>query len=90
MQEEYLAIRSDSQYISFPLCTDIMGGQVLNVQFCHINSPLYAADNSNSCSYALSLKNKYRINKSCILSAINQTQDEAFNINDNFWAISTL
>ena len=30
------------------------------------------------------------MNKFCILSVINQTQDEAFNINDNFWAISTL
>ena len=28
--------------------------------------------------------------KTKILSIINQTQDEGFNINDNFWAISTL
>ena len=40
--------------------------------------------------YILFLQDKERINKFCILSMINQTQDEAFNINDNFWEISTL
>ena len=89
IQEEYLAIRSYTQYISFPLSTDIMACQVSNGQFCHINSPLYTADTSNSCSYALFLQNKDKINKFCILWVMNQTQDEAFNINDNFWAIST-
>ena len=90
IQEEYLAIRSDAQYISFPLSTDIMACQVSNGQFCCINSPLYRADTSSSCSYTLVLQNKDRINKYCILSVINQTQDGAFNINDNHWAISTL
>ena len=37
--EEYLAIRSDSQYISFPLSADIMAWEVSNGQFCHISSP---------------------------------------------------
>ena len=85
---QYLAIRLDSQYILFPLSTDIMACQVSNGQFCHINPSLYIAETSNSCSYALFLQDKDRINKFCILSLINQTQDEAFNI--NFWAISTL
>ena len=58
--------------------------QVSNGQLYHINSPLYAADNSNSCSYALFLKDQERINKVCILLVVNQTQDEAFNINDIF------
>ena len=66
-----------------------MACQVSNGQFCHINSPLYTVDTSNSCSYALFLKNKDKINKFCILSVINQTQDEALNINDNVWAISS-
>ena len=57
---------------------------------CCINPPLYAADTSDSCSYALFLKNREEINIFCILSVINQTQDEAFNINDSFWALSTL
>ena len=90
IQEEYLAVRSDSQYISFPLSTDIMACQVSNGQFCHINSPLYTTDTLNSCSYALFLHEKERINQFCILSVINQTQDEAFNINNTFWAIFTL
>ena len=64
--------------------------QVSNGQLCHINSPLYAAATSNSCNYALFLKDIVKINDFCILSVINQTQDEAHNINDNFWAISTL
>ena len=67
-----------------------MACQVSNVQFCHSNSPLYAADTKNSCSHALLLKDKVKIKDFCILSVINQTQDEALNINDNFWAISTL
>ena len=91
IQEEYLTIRLDTQYILFPLSMDIMACQVSNGQFCHINSPLYAVDTSNSCSYALFLQNKDKINKFCILpSVINQMQDEAININNNFWAISTL
>ena len=61
-----------------------------NGQFCHINSPLYTADTLTSCNYALFLQNKGKINKCCILSVINHTQDEAFNINDNFWAISII
>ena len=64
--------------------------QVSNGQFCHINSPLYTADTLTSCSYALFPQNKDRINKFCILSVVNQTQDEAININDNFCSISTL
>ena len=44
IQEEYLTIRSDAQYISLPLSMDIMACQVSNGQFCHTNSPLYAAD----------------------------------------------
>ena len=90
IQEEYLTIRSDEQKILFSLSRDIMACQVSNGQFCHINSPLYASDTSNSCSYILFLQNKDKINKFCILSVINQTQDEAINTNDNFWAISTL
>ena len=85
-QEEYLAIRSDTQYILFPLRTDIMACKVSNGKFCHISFPLYTADTSNSCSYALFLQNKDKINKLCTLWVINQTQDEAFNINDNFCA----
>ena len=38
-QEEYLAIRSDSQYISLPQSANIMACQVSNGQFCPINSP---------------------------------------------------
>ena len=90
IQEEYLAIRLNSQYILFPLNINIMACQVSNGQFCHINSPLYAAHTSNSCSYALFLKDRVKINNFCISSVINQTQDEALNINTNFWAISTL
>ena len=86
-EEEYLAIRSDKQYILFPLSTDIMGCQVSNGKFCHINSPLYTADTSNSCSYTLILQNKDKTNKFCKLSVRNQTQDEAIKIKDNFWAI---
>ena len=44
IQEEYLAIRSDGQYISFPISTDIMAFQVSNAQFCCINIPLYTID----------------------------------------------
>ena len=36
------------------------------------------------------LQNRDKINKFCILSVINQTQEEVLNINDTFWAISTL
>ena len=49
---------SDSQYISFSLSTNIMAYQVSNGQFCHINSPIYTVDSSNSCSYALFLQNE--------------------------------
>ena len=55
-----------------------------------VNSPLYMADISQFCSYALFLSNKARINSICILYIINQTQDEAININDNCLAIPTL
>ena len=83
IQEEYLANRSDSQCISFPLSANIMACQVLNGQFCCINSP-YAADTSKSCSYTLFLNDKAKINSVCILSIIKQTHFEAININDNF------
>ena len=90
IQEEYLAIRSGLKYISFPLSADIMAYQISTGQSCHINSPMYAADTSYSCRYALFLKDRAEINNFFILSVINQTQDAALNINDNFWAISTL
>ena len=90
IQEEYLAIRLDKQYISFPLSADIMVCQVSNGQFCHINTPLYTADTSKSCSYALFWQSTKRINTYCTLSIISQTQDKDININENFWAISAL
>ena len=89
IQEEYLTIRSDEQYILFPLSTDTMACQVSNGQFCCINSPMYAAGTSNSCSYALFLQTKDKINTFCIMSVINQMWDEAIDISDNFWNIST-
>ena len=90
IQEEYLGVRSDSQCNLFPLSANIMACQVTNGQFCHINFPLYAADTSKSCSYALFLKDQVKINDVCILSVLNQMQDEGLNISDNFRAISTL
>ena len=72
IHEEYLAIRLDRQYISFPLSTDIMACQVLNGQFCHINTPIYTADTSRSCSYILFLQNRNKIYTFYILSVINQ------------------
>ena len=91
IQKENLAIMSDAEYISFPLSTDIMACQVSNGQFCHNNSHLYAANTSNSCSYTPFLKDRVKINAFWILSVINQTQDEALNIDDdNIWAISAL
>ena len=70
--------------------TDVLACQVSNGQFCHINYPVYTADMSTSHSYTLCLQNKGRINKFCLLSMVNQMQDVAININDNFWSISTL
>ena len=84
IQEEYLTVKSDTQYISFPLSADIMAYQVSNGQFCNMNCPLYTADTLSSDSYTPFLHNKDGINKFCILSVINQTQGEAININDNF------
>ena len=66
-----------------------MACQVSNGQFCHINS-FYIQQILNILAVMpLSLK-KDKINTFYILLLINQTQDEAFNINDNFCAISTL
>ena len=90
IQEEYLAISLDGQYISFPLSTDIMTCQVSNGHLFCINTLLSTADTSKSCSYALFLQNRNEINTFCTLSVINQTHDKAVNINDNLWAISTL
>ena len=67
-----------------------MAYQVSNGQFCHINAPLYTVDTSNSSSYANFLQKKDKINTFCTLSFINQTKDETININNNFWAISTM
>ena len=39
IHEQYLVIRLDRQYISFPLSTDIMACQVSNGQFYNINPP---------------------------------------------------
>ena len=82
IQEEYLAVRSDSYYISFPLSADIMACQDLNGQFYYIKSTLYVADASKSCSYTLFLNDKEK--SVCMLYVINQTQDKAINIYDNF------
>ena len=49
------------------------------MEIFHNNSPLYAVDASNSCSYAFYLQEKDRINIFCKLSVVNQTWDEALN-----------
>ena len=90
MQEEYLAIKADKKYISFPLSAGIMVWQGSNGHFCHINTPLYTADTSKVCSYTLFFQNTMRTNIFCTLSIFNQTQVKALNINEKFWAISTL
>ena len=56
----------------------------------YINIPLYTADTSKTCSYVLCLQNTKRLNIFCTLSIINQKQDKAINISENFWAISNL
>ena len=60
------------------------------VNFVILIPPLYTADTSSSCSYALFLQNKDRINKFWNSSVVNQIQDKAINRYDNFWSISTL
>ena len=60
-----------------------------------VNHQFYLGKSENLSSFqvllllhrALSflIRNERPINNSCILSVINQMQDEAFNINDNFW-----
>ena len=62
---------------------------ILKKSFKYIDSPLYTADSSHSCSYALFLKDRVKIYAFCILSVIYQIWDETHNINDNLWAIST-
>ena len=90
IQKEYLSIISDSQYILFPLSTNIMAWQLQMANFVTL-IPLYIQQILQILVVMLFfLQDKKRINRFCILSVINQTQDEAFNINGNFWAISTL
>ena len=60
IQEKYLAVRSDSQYVSFPQNANIIACQVSNGQFCHINYPLYVANTSKLCSHAFFLKDKVK------------------------------
>ena len=62
IQEEYLTIRLDAQYLSYPLSTDIIAHQVSNGQFCHINTSLYTVDTSKPCSYALFPQKRNKIN----------------------------
>ena len=75
-------IRSHTQYISFPVSTDILACQVSDGQFCCINSLLYTEDTSSSSSYFHFPQNKDRINRFYILSMVNEMQDETININD--------
>ena len=64
--------------------------QLSNWQFCWINSSLYTADTSNSCSYVLFLKDRGNINDFYIVSVINQAQDKTLSIYDYFCTVSTL
>ena len=86
IQEEYLAMRSDSQYISFLLSNDIMTSVKCQMANFATLIPLYIQQIPQILVAMLFFFKTRKINKFCILSVINQTQDEAFNINDNFLA----
>ena len=60
IQEVYLAIRFDLQYILFQLSTDIMARQMANLSH---RFPLYTAETSNSYNYAHSFHSRQRKNK---------------------------
>ena len=82
IHEEYLAIRLDRQYISFPFSTDIMACQVSKGKFCHNNTPYIQLASPSPAAIPYSSKNRNKINTFSTLSVINQTHDKDVNIND--------
>ena len=90
LENQYLAIRSDGNYITIPDHDDVLTCQISAGHFCNLNTPLYPTSRTTFCPYHLFVNDKDKILAYCKMNIVDYQHDTAINLGQNIWALSIL
>ncbi len=90
IENPYLAIRADGNYLTLPLHDDILSCSISAGHFCNLNTPLYPIKNTRQCTYHLLTNQEKEIERDCKINIQEYSHDQAINLDQNIWALSIL
>ena len=86
----YLAIRSDGNYLTIPVHNDILTCTILAGHFYNLNIWLYPTKSTTECTYHLLVSDHEKIQMYCNINIKDYIQDSAINLDQNIWAVALL
>ena len=90
LESSYIATVMDGMFVTLPTALDVRLCLMMNGHLCMFNQTLYPVEQTDWCVYALFINNEERIEKNCILKAMNRTTNLAYSLDGYLWAISAL
>ena len=90
LESSYIATVMDGMFVTLPTALDVRLCLMTNGHLCMFNQALYPVEQTDWCVYALFINNEERIEKNCVLRAINRTTNLAYSLDGYLWAISVL
>ena len=90
LESSYIATVMDGMFVTLPTALDVRLCLMMNGHLCMFNQALYPVEQTDWCVYALFINNEERIEKNCVLKAINRTTNLAYSLDRYLWAISAL
>ena len=90
LERSYIATVMDGMFVTLPTALDGRLCLMTNGHLCMFNQALYPVEQMNWCVCALFINDEERIEKNCVLRAINHTTNLAYSLDGYLWAISAL
>ena len=90
LESSYIATVMDGMFVTLSTTLDIRLCLMTNGHLCMFNQALYPVEQTDWCVYALFINNEERIEKNCVLRAINRTTNLAYSLDGYLWAISAV
>ena len=71
LESSYIVTVMDGMFVTLPTALDVRLCLMTNGHLCMFNQALYPVEQTDRCVYALFINNEERIEKNCIIRAIN-------------------
>ena len=88
INDPYLAIGSDGNYLTIPVPDDILTCTISAGHFCNLNTPLHPTKSTTECIYHLLVNDHKKIQTYCKINIEDYIQDSAINL--DIWALALL